>query len=138
MLTVKQNDYDTDIESILDKCVDNRIETARDLRSKLRSDYKSLLVAIAAQDGIDDFIELRDIGLIIYRLMSKKIELNEFFSAYEEALEDTDSVVNKAEKMIEEKWADYSIDYPKLALRSGVLDLIDDDNRERARSIRGI
>ncbi len=96
MLTVKQNDYDRDIESILCKCIDNRIETARELRTNLRGDYKSLLVAIAAQNGVDDFIELRDIGIIIYRLMSKKIELNDFFSAYEEALEDTDSVGKKA------------------------------------------
>jgi hypothetical protein len=129
---------------ILMKAVRNDCRELWDLRQQSPEEYDELLVSLAVTERCSDsLIKSNCVAAQIFDIISCKRDRDEIIkeieSNYKAALHDSFEIKSVLEDKFRLAWHDHLNTTPKLrVLHDDVRDLVDDDNRDRARSLRGI
>lgn len=135
----KNIDFKYIVNHCLDTCISNNCITFRDFREKCKEECDDLLIALAGKEHYDHFIELFPLAEHLANLRFGKrnrATLDNLLVCYIEWLYEIDSLTNFADKMINEEWASHYITTPETGPANDVLPIMDDYDRERARSFR--
>lgn len=146
MFTRKKTESQDVIDDLMDFCVKMGIENACSLRLIDRIRYDDLLIAVSEVERVEFYLEIQYISEEIFKLRfrsgDERDNIEDLIKSYVTFLDEIPQLGHKINEMIESAHMDYKNgdDYynPCAMPRSDVLDLIADDNRERARSLRGI
>lgn len=102
------------VEFCLEKCIDNNYKDYYEFRDKAEEDCNDLLIALAARENYDHFIELFPLSIFFSGMrFGAKYPREDFIAAYIVALHECDSLKSRADQLISEAWVSHWISFPE-------------------------
>lgn len=130
------------IEEILDFCLNKNIKDCYALSILDKEKYGDLLIAFSENYGSEFYMEINHISFDLMRLKFKCGNKNDVIENlcknYIDSLDAIPQLISKINNIIELSWQNYYYENPKRIPENNFLILIDDDNKDRLRSLRNI
>ncbi len=102
------------IELCLEKCIEDNYKNYYEFRDKSEDMCSDFLIALAAREHHDHFIELFPISYYFSNMrFGGKHAREDFIAAYIVALHECDSLKSRADQLISEAWVSHWISFPE-------------------------